>query len=105
MEAEITFDAYKDRDFLKFRLSRFLKEHRVFSLFFERFTSLIYGEKFRDSIDCDDDFDAFIYNHTSKPELIIEDAFDWFANNRDEGEVWSCLSISWKFNLKDIHEI
>ena len=41
METEITFDAYKDRDFLKFRLSRFLKEHRVFSLFFERFTSLI----------------------------------------------------------------
>lgn len=104
MEAEITFYAYKDRDFLKFRLSRFLKENCVFSLFFERFTSL-YGEDFRDSIDCDGDFDAFIFNHASKPELIIEDAFDWFANSRDEGEVWSRLSISWKFNFKDIYEI
>lgn len=99
METEFTFDAYKDRDFLKFRLSRFLKEHRVFSLFFERFTSLICGKKFRDSNDCDDDFDAFIFNHTSRPRFIIEDAFDWFANNRDEGELWTCLSINWEVEL------
>ena len=96
METEFTFDAYKDPDFLKFKLSRFLKENRVFSLFFERFTSLIYGKDFRDSIDCDDDFDAFIFNHTSKPELIIEEAFDWFADDHDDGEVWPCLSHKWE---------
>ena len=100
METEFTFDAYKDHDFLKFRLSRFLKENRVFSLFFERFTSLC-GEDFRDSIDCDDDFDAFIFNHTSKPELVIEEAFNWFVNNNDEGEVWSYLSHKWEDELDE----
>lgn len=98
MEREFTFDVYKDSDFLKFRLSRFLKENRVFSLFFERFTSL-YGKDFRDSIDCDDDFDAFIFNHTSRPEFIIEDAFEWFTNNNDEGEVWSYLSHKWEIEI------
>lgn len=100
METEFTFDAYKDHDFLKFRLSRFLKENRVFSLFFERFTSLC-GEDFRDSIDCDDDFDAFIFNHTSKPELVIGEAFDWFVNNNDEGEVWAYLSHKWEDELDE----
>lgn len=100
METEFTFDAYKDPNFLKFRLSRFLKENLVFSLFFERFTSL-YGEDFRDSIDCDDDFDAFIFNHTSKPELVIEEAFYWFTNNNDEGEVWSYLSHKWEDELDE----
>ena len=100
METEFTFDAYKDHDFLKFRLSSFLKENRVFSLFFVRFTSLC-GEDFRDSIDCDDDFDAFIFNHTSKPELVIEEAFDWFVNNNDEGEVWSYLSHKWEDELDE----
>ena len=98
METEFTFNAYRDPNFLKFRLSRFLKENRVFSLFFERFTSL-YGEDFRDSIDCDDDFDMFIFNHTSKPELVIEEAFDWFVNNNDEGEFWSYLSHKWEDEL------